>query len=337
MTAPPPSGLSRGRLLALAGLVALVALAGCGTRRVADPGGGRLVASASPAGEEGTVDLRVYLRAGADADVHLMAVARRTAISADLPRQALELLLAGPLMEDGEDVRAPLPQSTTIQSFAVEGDTAVVDLSAEAITDAHRVEPTPEHELLALAAVANTLTEFPGIDHVRLTVDGAGGEFWGGWGIPEVLSRDEGVIGPPRPGDTVPRLDRFTSDPQRIGSGDAGPVAIAGVRTLDRVGFLRLVIELSDADGDLPAPGVPAVSARLEGERLLVEIDDVLTGAADLPPGGRLSLEQLPFQTLEAEAGELPGTARFALAPGARPFWLHTLTSPTRVVVDVRK
>ena len=330
-----PGAAALGRVVLLCGVLALTA---CGGRQAMPEPGGKLLASGSPvAGEEGTVDLRVYLRAGEHDQAHLQAVTRRTAISGDLPRRALELLLAGPAPEDGKDLRAPLPLGTAVQSFAVEGDTAVVDLSAQAITDAVLVDPTAEHELLALAAVANTLTEFPAIAHVRLTVDGAGREFWGGWGLPEVLSRDEEVIGAPREGDPLPRLERFTAEPQRVGSADAGPVTIAGVRTLDRVGFLRLVIELADTDAATPASGVPAVSARLEGDRLLVEVDDVLAGAADLPPGGRMALEHLPFLAVEAEAGELPGTARYALVPGARPFWLHTLTSPTRVVIDVRK
>lgn len=328
------------RLLGVVLVACALVLAGCGSRRPAPAAGGKLLASAAAtAEEEGTVGLRVYLRAGEGPQAHLVPVTRRTAITGELPRRALELLIAGPLVEDpaAAELRAPLPQSTVVQAFAVEGDTAVVDLSGHAITDAPRVDPVPAHELLALAAIANTLTEFPEIDHVRLTVDGAGQQFWGGWGLPALLSRDEQVVGPPREGDTVPPLQRFSQELQRVGSPDAGPVAIKGVRTRDRLGFLRVEIELAGAEGDRPAAGVPATTARLEGDRLIVELADVLSGPAELQPGARLALETLPFQAVEAEPGELPGPARFALVPGARPFWLHTLTSPTRVVLDVRK
>ena len=315
-------------------------LAGCGRETPVGAPGGKLEASAvTSAGEEGTVGLRVYLRAGEGHEAYLQPVTRTAPISGELPRRALELLIAGPLVEDAgtAELRAPLPQSTVVQAFTVEGDTAVVDLSAHAIADAARVDPRPEHELLALAAIANTLTEFPEIDHVRLTVDGTGGAFWGGWGLPELLSRDERVIGPARASNTLPPLQHFGQEPQQIGSADAGPVAIKDVRTLDRVGFLRVEVELAGADGEQPAAGVPVTTARLEGERLVLEFADVLSSAGNLQPGARLTLANLPFQAVEAEPGELPGLLRFALVPGARPFWLHTLTSPTRVVLDVRK
>ncbi|HWH31522.1 MAG TPA: GerMN domain-containing protein, partial [Egibacteraceae bacterium] len=249
----------------------------------------------------------------------------------------LELLIAGPAEGDPKDARPALPLSTTIAAFAVDGDTAVVELSQEAVSDAGTVIASPEHELLAMAAVANTLTEFPAIDHVRLSVSGAGREFWGGWGLPELLNRDEAVIGVPREGDPLPPLERFAVEAQRVGSAAAGAVAIGDVRTHDRIGFVRVTVELGDPGGEAPARGVPPTSARLEGDRLVLQIDDVVSSAANPAPGQRLALEGLPFDALEAEAGVLPGPARFALPTGPRPFWLHTLTSPTRVVLDVRK
>lgn len=310
--------------------------AACGSSEPIIDAGGKLSTSASPAvDQEGTVDLRVYLRAGEGEQAYLQPVSRRAAIAVDLPRRALELLLAGPLAEDGSDVRAPLPPETTVRTFDVHGDTAVVDLSSaagQAPVDA----PLAEHELLALAAIANTLTEFPEIHRVRLTVAGQR-RLWGAWSVPETLGRDEQAIGPRAEGDALPTPARFTADPQQVGVADGGPVTIKSVRTFDRLGFVRMVVELADAGGELPAAGIPATGASLEAGRLTLRIDDVLSSGAEPLPGGRLLLEGLPFASIEAEAGELPGPVRFALPSGDRPFWLHTLSSPTRVVLDVRK
>ena len=58
-------------------------------------------------------------------------------------------------------------------------------------------------EVLALAAIANTLTEIDGIDRVKLLVEGAQSgmagdrhieDFWGHVGLPEFLERNESVI-----------------------------------------------------------------------------------------------------------------------------------------------
>lgn len=320
--------------LALTGLLG----AACGstpTREVVADDGKDSTALPSDAG---TVDLRIYLRAGSGSEAYLAPVTRRSTINEDLPRRALELLIAGPEQGDGKDLHATLPASTTVLNFAVEGDTAVVDLSREAIGDAATVEPSPEHELLALSAVANTLTEFPLIDRVRLTIAGGGQQFWGGWGVPEWLARDERVIGPRSKGDGLPAMENFGRQAQQVGSEHAGPVAVLGVRTIDRVGFLRVVVDLGDPGTDESARGIPPVSAAIEQGRLVLRISDVAENRAELIPGRSLDLGYRPFESLEAEPSALPGPLSIAVMPaGNRPFWLHTLNSPTRVVLDVRK
>jgi hypothetical protein len=292
------------------------------------------------------VDLRVYLRESTSSGAHLVAVSREVAIDAELPRRAVELLLAGPHADDPESLRAPLPTTTQLLGFHVEGATAHVDLSLDVVTEAHSVGRTALNELLALAALANTLTEFPEIDFVRLTVEGRregriGGvdieDFWGGWGLPDVLVRDESVIGTQLEGEGPPGLQRFSPEPQRLGGEDAPAVAIRGVRAVERIGYLRLVIDLGDGQGE-PAKAVPPVRALVEGERLVVQFDDVIDMAGDLAPGGRLPLHAGTFEAVEAAEGELPGAVQLAVVPAAgRTFWLHTLSSPTRVVLDVRK
>jgi hypothetical protein len=320
--------------------VALLALLLPACARSAPPpgaGGSALVEATPTLADEDTVELTVYLRSGSGPEAFLVPALRTAPVGEDLPRVALELLLDGPVPADGAGVHAPLPTTTTVRAFAVQGDTAVVDLSREAITDAASVGASAEHELLALAAVADTLTDFPAIDWVRLTVDGAGERFWGAWGLPPVLTRDETLIGKPHEGELLPSPARFVLTEQRVGVAGAAPVRVRSVRTIDRLAFLRVVIELA-GDGDAPAVAVPPARAWAEGGRLLLEIDDTLESAAGMAPGQRLRLDGMPFQTLEAADGELPGPLRLAVAPGdGHPFWLHTLTSPTRVVLDVRK
>lgn len=328
--------MRRSRIAAAAALVALL-LAACAEATPPLGEGGQPLVKATPElADEDTVELTVYLRSGSGPEAFLVPALRTAPVGGDLPRAALEALLAGPQQGDGGDVHAPLPTTTTVRAFAIEGDTAVVDLSGEAIADAASVGASPEHELLALAAVADTLTDFPEIDRVRLTIAGKGGTLWGGWALPAVLTRDETLIGQPHEGELLPSPARFVTTEQRVGQAGAAPVAVRSVRTIDRLAFLRVVVELADGDG--PAPAVPPTRAWVEHGRLLLEISDALESAADFAPGQHLQLDGMPFQTLEAGDGELPGPLRLAVAPaGAHPFWLHTLTSPTRVVLDVRK
>lgn len=334
---------------ALALLCALAVLAGCvdrGEEEPAEPFVAReQAAQARAAQSDDHVDLKVYLRAGQGPDTHLRAVTRQVAIGDDLPRRALELLVRGPVDGDPAELRAPLPPTTRVLGLRVEGDTAFVDLSPEIVTDAAAVGMSAEHEIAALGAITNTLTEFPEIDVVRLTVAGhAAGVhegvevagFWGSWGLPPALRRDESLIGAPAEGDGIPDVRAFHTEPQRIGSADAPAVSIRSVRTSDRVGYLRLILELGSGQ-DEPAKAVPPVRAAVTDGRLVLEIDDVLSHSGELPPGQRLSLADDAFEAVEADPTELPGTVRLGLVPGGRPFRLHTLTSPTRVVLDVRK
>jgi germination protein M len=330
-------------------LVAVVALLG-GCRQGTDP------VSAPPAEPspeptiqpDDRVDLTVYFRNGAGG--HLVPVVREVAVGDDLPRRAMELLLAGPNDEEVESggMVAPLPTTTRILGFTVDSGTAEVDLSAHVISDAQEVGATPENEVLALAAIVGTLTEFPAIDRVRLAVEGVTsgwrggvnvGAFWGGWGLPELLVRDETVLGEPsRDADGVPDLALFSGDPQTLGAGNGEPVAIHTVRMRSRTTYLRLAVGITDPE-DPDAPGaVPQARARADGNSILVEIDGVTAYTAEVSAGQRLAVDDPAFESLSVELTELPGTVRLRLnLAEARSFVLHRLSSPTRVVLDVKK
>jgi hypothetical protein len=332
-------------VLAVAAL--LVLLGGC-------DGGGAGLGSAAPEGTptiqpDDMVDLTVYFREGSGAGAFLVPVTREIDVTEDLPRTAVELLLAGPEEGDGSNLLAPVPPGTRLLDLEVEGDTATVDFSAEIIRSAGEVGASAENEVLALAAVADTLTEFPAIERVRVLVEGraegwrsgvAVDRFWGGWGLPSMLVRDESVIGRPRDGEGVPDLGQFTAEAQQAGSSDAAPVQVTSIRTRDRITFLRVVVELADGtDPEAAAAMVPATRARPDGRGgVVLQISDVVALQADLVRGDGFDLAQYGFGDLTVGADELPGALTVALtADEERPFRLHSLTSPTRVVLDVKK
>lgn len=310
---------------------------------VAEPDADGVDASPVPAvPDEDVVDLTIYLRDGDGEGAHLVGVSREVAVDDDLPRRALELLLAGPGNDDG-DLEAPLPTTTEIRDFRVEDHTAHVDLSGEVITHADQVGASPANEVLALAALADTLTEFPEIDRVRLSVEGEDsgsvegvgdvGAFWGGWGLPDVLVRDESLVEPEGDANPLPDLAEFDGDPQAVGSDEADPVDVRGIRARDRTSYLRIVVELGDAHDEDAAAAVPQARAWRTPEGVVLELREVAGYDED---NARLDPDRLTFADVDAEVdGE---RLLVTVDAGSRhDFSLSTLTSPVRVVLDVRK
>lgn len=295
------------------------------------------VASESAIQPSDLVDLTVYFRHGKGRRARLSPVVREVPVSDDLPRTALELLIAGPRREDGPGLAAPLPPTTEVKSLRLEGDTAFVDLSREVVTDARRVGDSPANEALALAALVDTLTEFRTISKVRAAVEGrSGGRFWGGWGLPRLLTRDDSVIGPSEDGEAIPDLAAFRRRRQRIGTREpASPARVAGVRAHPRAGYLRVVVELIPAGGDEVQGTVPMTRARSVGRRVILSLAD----PAGVGPRATttIGLEHPAFRQMTVRRGGRPGTVNVVVATSSpRRFWLHTLSDPTRVVLDVK-
>ncbi|HVM00372.1 MAG TPA: GerMN domain-containing protein [Egibacteraceae bacterium] len=335
-------------LAALAGVLSAVAACTSG-------GGGAATGTPSPAaGPVSTeptmqppdiVDLTVYFRAGEGSSAYLVPVRREARIDDDLPRTALQLLLAGPKDTDGHDVAAPLPSATRVLDLRVADGTATVNLSGEVITHAEEANPSPEHEALALAAIVGTLTEFPAIERVRLLVEGRQtgsydgvdvGRFWGGWGLPEVLVRDDSILSPPADGEGVPALEQFSTQPQALGADTSQPVAVTSVRIRDRTTYLRVVVELENvADPDAPA-AVPPAQAYPAGADVVLELAGVAGYDADFAPGQRVEIDDPAVHGITVD--DVEGRVRIVVASrDARQFLLHNLSSPTRVVLDVTK
>jgi len=87
----------------------------------------------------------------------LFPLSRRIADTTDLPRAALESLIAGP--PASSSLKNPIPQGIQLRSFKVEGGIAHVDLSA-----------VPSHE--AETALVETLTALHEITSVEITANG---------------------------------------------------------------------------------------------------------------------------------------------------------------------
>lgn len=323
-----------------------LALAACSAPPIATPDALTAPTPGLPA--EDAVDLTVYFRTGEGASAYLTPVTRRVPMVGNLPLRALELLVEGPRADDGADLSPVLPATTVIRGLEVTDGLATVDLSEQVITDAGNLDDTPAHELLALAAIADTLTEFPEIDRVRVTVNGrssgqvAGVDvaaFWGSWGLPEALVRDESLIGGPVEGEGIPGVDRFQEASQATGSRDAGLVQITSVRTRDRTGYVRLVVEVAAADDPDTSAATPPCRARLVNGEVVLEISGVADYTADLAPGQQLGLADPQFESVRVEPADLPGLLRIVVVPvaGEATFWLHALSSPSRVVLDLKK
>lgn len=93
----------------------------------------------------------------------LVPVTRPVASAAEPSAAALEQLIGGPA-GDEVGLLAILPAGTRVQRLNLEGDTAVVDFSAD-LAQAAKLEA-------AVGAIVLTLTELPNISRVKLTVDG---------------------------------------------------------------------------------------------------------------------------------------------------------------------
>lgn len=103
----------------------------------------------------GTHDARYLV-----AEVHLLKPGPK------LLQQALEALIAGP---KNKDLVAVLPRATKVRSVQILDRTAYADFSPELVKRGFGGSAT---EILAVAAIVNTLTEFPDIERVQILVEG---------------------------------------------------------------------------------------------------------------------------------------------------------------------
>lgn len=287
---------------------------------------------------ENKVSLTIYYRHGRGSDVYLTGVKREVTVGDKLPQTALKLLLQGPGKDDSRGLHAPLPPGTRLLHFSIRKGTADVRLSREAIAGAERVGKRPEHEAMALAAIANTLTEFPDIQRVRVAVQGSrDGRFWGGWGLPDLLVRDETVLLPPRPEGHVPALDGFSARRQQVGvTQRRRPPKVAAVRVQSQTTYVRLTAEVTSARGGALSGPVPPAQAQRQGKRLVLTVRGRPSKA--LAGSIRNKLDDPAVRNARIDVRRTPHEVVVVLHPKRRTqFWLHTLSKPARVVLDIRR
>ncbi|MEN3202786.1 MAG: GerMN domain-containing protein [Atribacterota bacterium] len=103
--------------------------------------------------------------------------------------RTLEELLKGP---KDKNLFNAIPKGTQLNAVFVEGNTAYVDLSSEM---AKNQSGGTSQEFLSVYAVVDTLTAFPGIEQVKILIDGKETQtLCGHIDISKPLRRDERVI-----------------------------------------------------------------------------------------------------------------------------------------------
>ncbi len=116
----------------------------------------------------------IYLVQAEPTEFHLVPVERKIGGPAS-PEAALQALLNGPLEQ--EELYSSVPITAKLRSLTVQEGLATADFSA------HLVEDFNGGALLEsylVAAIVNTLTEFPHIDQVQILVEGQVVESIGG-------------------------------------------------------------------------------------------------------------------------------------------------------------
>jgi hypothetical protein len=337
---------SRGRVALIApAIMALCTLLTAGCAASSSPDLLTTFATSAPTdvpATPSTVPVTLYFRSDATGESMLVPVEREIPRGDEPARRALEMLIEGPQEDEGLPV---VPADTVIEEFAVVDDTARVVLRG-ALDEGATAEAAqgPRGSLLTLAAIADTLTEFPSITTVALeAVDLDEHTAFDGWGIPDALVRDETFIEPAGTNDPFPALATFSINPQEVGSPAAAVVddgahgadgvPVAGVRVIDRLTYVRVVIEFAEQGGDLEA--LPWARARALGQEIAVTVRGA---AVDGPPvqhdgpGGPVAEVSLTPE----DGGAL--TLSVSGAPiEPQPFHLMTEHSPSRLLLDVKK
>ncbi|MEJ5186972.1 MAG: GerMN domain-containing protein [Candidatus Geothermincolales bacterium] len=151
--------------------------------------------------ETKTTEVNLYFGVEKNGKLYLKAEKRKVTYQGDLYAAVMRELVRGPSSASG--LRPVLPRTTRVLGTRLEEGVLFVDLSKEALLDSPSLGTGAEGEALALASLANTMTELPGVNRVKLLVEGkdkgmvdgrAVEDFWGHVGLPEYLERNESLI-----------------------------------------------------------------------------------------------------------------------------------------------
>lgn len=253
------------------------------------------------------------------------------------PRAALEALVAGPTsFEARRGYGGVLPPSTVVRAVTVADGVATADFSRELITRSAEVGGGSRGEMLALHAIYLTLVQFPGVDRVKVLVEGQSEgqvegrsirDFWGHVGLPEYL------VGP------VPVLK--VAEQQQVGdremAAQVGGLRLKSVRWWAHPTLFRLVFTLEGAGGAV-LNGIPPAQASWSYARrtLLISIPAVKEAVVpDLRAGEAVEVDDWRVEKLTWEKAG-PCSFGLALHPDHSYGWrLWGLTDPARIVLDV--
>ena len=317
------------RLLALAGVV-VVLTAACSAADLVPDGSTAALPTAT------AVPATVWFRTDEPGTSLLTSAQRSLPLDGDPIRHALEELIAGPADSEGLPV---LPPDVTIEGVDVRDGTAWVELDGDLNPPPQPPPSGPTAPLLGIAAIANTLTEFPSVSQVRLQVDGDAD--LGGWGLPEVLVRDESFLAPPAENDPSPPLSVFSAATRTVGedAGEDSDAHVDGIRVIDRLGYVRVVVELAGPGGGDVAELPPAEAVGEDGA-VRLSIAGVpaegLPVSVDGPASADGSAPVVDHIDVHAEDGVLELLVR--VPDRELPlFALLTDVSPSRIILDVKK
>jgi len=136
-----------------------------------------------------TQTVTLYFIKNTPTEMYLSPVKRRVARTGDLFKETMEELVKGP--DPASGLGPVLPADTRVLGVTVKDGTAYVDFSPEV----RRLNVGSRGEALVLAAIADTLTEFPGVRQVQILVAGKVIESLGGhFAADRPLTRNETVI-----------------------------------------------------------------------------------------------------------------------------------------------
>lgn len=142
----------------------------------------------------------LYFASMVDNQPYLAEEIRQIEDPGNIYKTAVEELIKGPL---AKDLYPTLPSDTVVNSVIVSDGMATVDFNIRIINNFEEIPHSSTTETLAIYSVVNTLTEFDGIESVKITIEGSDtGEvdgymiedFWGHIGIHEVFERNEEII-----------------------------------------------------------------------------------------------------------------------------------------------
>jgi Immunoglobulin-like domain of bacterial spore germination/Sporulation and spore germination len=153
--------------------------------------------TAPPAGLEGrAVVQHIYYLRTVGTDRYLVPERHQVRLGSSLPESAVRELLAGTPVYPGST--RPFPAGTRLLGFRLDGATALVDLSREAV----QVPGGAEAARLSVQALVWTVTKAADVRRVLVKVEGRTsgevdgrplGDLWGPRASPDGLTRDDGV------------------------------------------------------------------------------------------------------------------------------------------------